>query len=100
MGAGIGFGVTDIASTDNIASGSDRNYEFAWQVGDGLGYELTEYVTLTAGYRYFDLNFNEIELYMADDEDLFGYYSLDAQAHEFNLGMRVNFYTMPWPNWN
>ena len=53
---------------------------FAWQVGAGLGYAITENTTIDAGYRYmdygsFDKNFSE----------------LDTDAHEIHLGARYTF---------
>lgn len=99
VGVGIGLGSTEVSATDNVSKGSKTNYEFAWQAGAGIGYELTEYVTLSAGYRYFDLGKADLTLYGAAPEP-FGDYSLDVHAHEFTTNVRVTFYTVPWPRWD
>jgi opacity protein-like surface antigen len=95
-GVGIGLGVTEVSATDNVSAGSETNYKFAWQAGAGIAYEVTEYVTLSAGYRYFDLGQADLTLYGAGP-DPFGDYTLDVQAHEFIAGVRVSFYSLPWP---
>lgn len=98
VGGGIGVAVTDVSATDNVSEGDETNFRFAWQVGAGFGYEVTEYVTLSLGYRYFDLGEAELTLYGAGP-DPFGKYTLDARAHEIVSGVRVNFYSVPWPSW-
>ena len=99
LGAGIGFGVTEVEATDNVSIGSKTNYKFAWQAGAGIAYKLTDYVTLSVGYRYFDLGKAKLELSTAGIEE-FGRYTLDVRAHEFTSGVRVSFYTVPWPRWD
>jgi hypothetical protein len=99
LGVGIGLGVTEFEATDNVSSGDKTNYKFAWQVGAGLAYELTDYVTLSLGYRYFDLGKANLSLSTAGIQN-FGKYSMDVQAHEFTSGVRVSFYTVPWPRWD
>lgn len=98
-GGGIGMAGTKVSATDNVSSGSDRSYRFAWQASAGFEYELTEYVTLSAGYRYFDLGEADIDLNRPGGIP-FGDYTLDARAHEFTTGVRVTFYTVPWPDWD
>ncbi len=99
LGIGIGLAVTDVEATDNVSRGSETNYKFAWHASAGLAYELTNYVTLSAGYRYFDLGEASLSQSTAGIEN-FGDYDLDVRAHEFVAGVRVSFYTVPWPRWD
>jgi opacity protein-like surface antigen len=96
-GAGLGLSATDLSATDNVSQGSREQFLFGWQAGAGLGYELTDRVTLTAGYRYVDLGRPKVTLRIPPATDAFGSYSLDLAAHEFNAGVRVEFYSIPYP---
>jgi len=44
-------------------------YLFGWQAGTGLAYELTQRVTLMAGYRYIDLGQPKVTLRVPPSED-------------------------------
>ena len=84
IGAGIGYAKVEGKLTENISghqyqSSMDDN-TFAWQVGTGLGYAITENITIDAGYRYMD--------YGSFDE---GFSELDTNAHEIHLGARYTF---------
>lgn len=96
-GAGLGLSTVDLSTTDNVSKGSKEQFLFGWQAGVGLAYELTERVTLAAGYRYVDLGKPDVTLKQEGSEDPFGSYSLDLAAHEFNFGVRVNFWEIPYP---
>lgn len=80
VGAGVGYAkikgkLSAFGMSDDM---SDTN--FAWQVGAGVGYELTENVTMDAGYRYADYgDFSEYDS------------KLDVSAHEFYVGARYTF---------
>lgn len=58
--------------------GSESN--FAWNVGTGIGYDITDDLKATLGYRYVD--FGKVE-----DRDMKGSF----QAHEATLGLRYTF---------
>lgn len=61
LGAGIGgggyrFGVNQVLPVlDTTVTGVGTVGGFAWQAGCGLGYALTERITLDLGYRYFEI---------------------------------------------
>jgi opacity protein-like surface antigen len=96
-GAGLGLSTVDLDTTDNVSEGHREQFLFGWQAGIGLGYEITQRVTLTAGYRYVDLGNAKATLRTPPDEDPFGSFRMDLTAHEFNAGVRVNFYSIPYP---
>jgi opacity protein-like surface antigen len=96
-GAGLGLSATDLKTTDNVSEGHNSQFLFGWQAGVGLGYELTQRVTLMAGYRYIDLGQPKLNLRIPPSEDSFGKFTMDLAAHEFNFGVRVNFFSIPYP---
>ena len=99
-GAGLGLSATELDTTDNVSQGKNTEYLFGWQAGTGLAYDLTQRVTLMAGYRYIDLGKPEVTLRIPPSEDPFGNFTMDLVAHEFNFGVRVAFYSIPYPeNW-
>jgi opacity protein-like surface antigen len=96
-GAGLGLSATDLKATDNVSQGKNEEYLFGWQAGTGLAYELTHRVTLMAGYRYIDLGQPKATLRIPPSEDPFGSFRLDLAAHEFNFGVLVKFFSIPYP---
>ena len=93
VGIGIGIAKTDLFVTDSDSIGAANDTKFAWQVGAGIGYALTQAVTFTIGYRYFDLGTLTTELTSAGVPN--GTYSLDVRANELSATLRVNFYGLP-----
>jgi len=97
LGAGIGAGFLDIDGTSNVVAGDDDPIDFAWNVGVGLNYALTEDVALSAGYRYVGLGKHDINLNGGiqgpNDEVEF-----DPEAHEFRVAIRINVFEFlsPW----
>jgi hypothetical protein len=96
-GAGLGLSATELDTTDHVSQGKNSEYLFGWQAGTGLAYELTQRVTLMAGYRYVDLGQPKVTLRQLGSEDPFGNFTMDLAAHEFNFGVRVEFYSIPYP---
>ncbi len=96
-GAGLGLSTVDLDATDNVSHANREQFMFGWQAGIGLAYELTQRVTLAAGYRYIDLGHPKATLKQTGSDDPFGNYTLDLAAHELNFGVRVNFYSIPYP---
>ena len=98
-GAGLGLSTVDLDATDNVSRAHREQFLFGWQAGIGLAYELTERVTLTSGYRYVDLGHPKATLKVGTPPDTlpFGNYTLDLAAHEFNFGVRVDFWEIPYP---
>lgn len=98
-GAGLGLSTVDLDTTDNVSRGQREQFLFGWQAGIGLAYEIAERVTLMAGYRYVDMGKPDVTLKVGAPPDTqpFGKYTLALAAHEFNFGVRVNFYEIPYP---
>jgi opacity protein-like surface antigen len=96
VGAGIGIAFTDATTTDNVSAGSDDGIGFTYQVGAGLGYAITEFVSLTLGYRYLDLGQLELPLFAPQP---FGSYTLDLASHEITSSLRVTFRRIELPAW-
>ncbi len=90
VGAGIGLAFSQsYATTDAFLSngtpvvhysGSGYSTNFAWQVGAGVSYAISDNVSADLGYRYLGLNF--------DNDDIS---SSHSGAHEFSLGLRITF---------
>lgn len=96
VGVGAGLASTRIDVTNNVAFGSDDAFHFIWQAGAGFGYELTDRVVLSLGYRYVALGSHEMTL-VDSVGDPVGNFSLDLSAHEAALGVRVRFFSVPPP---
>lgn len=99
IGGGVGFSSLEIDGNDNIYSGSDDFIDFAWNVGAGLNYELSERVSLSAGYRYVGLGDQKIDLVSRSvtpgpNDEL----EYDLDVHEFRAQVRVRVYDFlnPW----
>jgi opacity protein-like surface antigen len=95
-GAGVGLGSTSVDVTNNAAFGAEDSLHFAWQAGMGFGYELTDRVAVSLGYRYVALGSHEMTL-VDSVGDPVGNFSLDLSAHELAFGLRVRFFTVPPP---
>jgi opacity protein-like surface antigen len=93
VGTGIGIAKTDMSVTDSESIGATDDTKFAWQVGVGIGYAITEQVSFNIGYRYFDLGKVTSELTTVGVPN--GSYSLDMGANELSASLRVNFYALP-----
>jgi len=79
-----GVGVADI-STDRITNGnntipSDDSWQFAWQLGAGVGWELAEAWTLDLTYKYF-----------ATADPSFGDVGMEYGSHNVLVGLRFAF---------
>jgi opacity protein-like surface antigen len=87
----------DYRFTDGFHSIIGNSYNFAWQAGTGFGYSLTNAVTLSVGYRYFDygtVNATIIDTALTN----VGPFSISQGSHEFRAGIRVNVwgFRSPW----
>ena len=80
VGAGVGYSkVKGTMTVEGVSDSIDDN-NFAWQIGAGAGYAVTENVTIDAGYRYVDYgDFSK--------EDI----TVDTSAHELYVGARYAF---------
>lgn len=101
FGGGPGFHSTDFEGTTNVFDASDDILDFAWNAGAGLNYAVTNWVLLSAGYRYvgigsqtidFDANSSAAPINPGDDIDF------DPDIHEFRFQVRVRVYEFlsPW----
>jgi opacity protein-like surface antigen len=93
VGGGIGMASVHGKVTDNDQFGKDSTYNFAWQVGAGISYEFSDLLTGTLGYRYLDLGTVAPDLHIAAFSEEF---SLDLTAHEVLVGLRWDFYRLPY----
>ena len=94
-GAGIGLGSTSLSTSNNILRGKADELHFAWLVGAGFSYDLTERVALDAGYRYVDLGEFSYALRMGPTPA--GRFTMSLASHEFALGVRVRFLSVASP---
>lgn len=73
-GAGWAFAQAEL-NVDPIGFSEDDNESaFAWQLMAGLGYQVADHVTLTAGYRFFDATGD-----------------VDVRLHTIEVGARFDF---------
>lgn len=92
VGAGMGVSMLKFTAK-NMDSGrkmSEKSYNFAWQIGAGVAYDLTQNIALDAGYRYIDsgaaVSRKDIAPGQAAAKEKF-----DTAAHEIYLGARYTF---------
>ena len=78
-----GLGVPNLAGTDT---------SFAYQVGAGLGYEVTDAITVQVGYRLFKANTFEFKAdSMTSVGPITAKSTTDMQVHLFEIGLRYRF---------
>ncbi len=91
VGAGLGW--AHLKAKENGAyikenakpiKASDSRNTFAWQIGAGVSYALTEQLDVDFGYRYID----EGHVSYTDDRSINKY---EARSHELSLGVRYGF---------
>ncbi len=89
----IGVGTTGDPS---IAFGADHNeWNFAWALYAGLGFEVTDALTLELGYRYIDMgNGRSGDLVAYDGTNTINNPMIfkDITSHDLRLGMRYAFW--------
>ncbi len=86
-GIGAAFVTGKIGFTRNNGNETSRSIHdtnFAWAVGGGVGYMLTDAVTADLGYRYMNVGTSRTQM---QDNDL----DITGSAHEFTLGLRFGF---------
>lgn len=82
LGGGIGGAyVKPDTGNDAPLSVDDEAGAFAWNLAAGLSYDVTEHITLTAGYRY--LRFEGVDTGDVDVDDI--------TSHEILIGLRYIF---------
>jgi hypothetical protein len=104
IGGGIGFSAVDVRGTSNAISASDDFIEFAWNLGAGVNYALTDRVSISTGYRYVGVGPNskglgDLDLTPSggapDPGDRLKY---KLQIHELRVQVRVELFDFrnPW----
>lgn len=92
--AGIG-GLDAGPLTNSIAYGADNGeWAFAWALHAGLGYEVSDQLTLDFGYRYLhlgDASSGEVYLFNGANPNVNPMAFNGLSSHDFTLGFRWNF---------
>jgi outer membrane autotransporter protein len=82
LGGGIGGAYVKLDTGDDAPlSIDDEAGAFAWNLAAGLSYDVTEHITLSAGYRY--LRFEGVDTGDVDVDDI--------TSHEILIGLRYIF---------
>ena len=94
IGGGLGYARLRNSAylVDDNQGGTDKEENLAWNVGLGLGYSVTENITLDLGYRYTD--YGRIKNNVAQETSGVSVSSrakYDITSHEVSLGLRYNF---------
>jgi opacity protein-like surface antigen len=103
VGAGVGAAnikisdFTDVGTTvDSIAFGADHDqWNFAWALYAGLGFEVTDALTLELSYRYLDMGDAEsgdLVDYLGNNPNDNPMEFHDITSHDIRVGMRYNFW--------
>jgi opacity protein-like surface antigen len=92
-GAGMAFSKMNVSGPGAV-TGKDDIERFAWQALAGFGYDLTDRVKLSLGWRYLDLGSPHTRLEDTTGTDQ-GRYSIDLEAHEFTASLGVRFWQLP-----
>ena len=82
--AGLGWGNSDFTLEDT----RKKSDSFAWQVGLGATYDLTDHTSFDLGYRYIDYGKYNETYDLTSGETKVDY---KPRAHEFLLGIRYTF---------
>ncbi len=99
VGAGVGVAHNDLGSVtftgdptlSNTLNGADK-WSLAWSLMAGVGYQISQRVTLDLGYRYIDMG--DVRSSRVDSSGFNGNPPLrvdDLTAHEFKVGLRFAF---------
>ena len=76
---------------DTYVSGQSRFNRFAWQIGGGVTWDVSQRVTLDLGYRYMDYGSTFVDLNdNFNPNNAAGNYIADLTSHQVMLGIRFN----------
>ncbi len=92
-GGGLGTARTQLDMTDGVVAASGRDTNFAWQAGLGLGYAITDWLTLEASYRHIDLGETDVDMTAVVGGAAAGNYDLDVDSDQVVGGLRVTFFS-------
>jgi hypothetical protein len=98
VGVGVGFASFEFDGTANSIFAKENTIDFAWNVGVGFNYALTDAVGVNFGYRYVGLGKQKVDLrgpFAPTGADQIEY---DPQLHEFRVGIRIRVFEFfsPW----
>ena len=85
VGGGIGIAHLKGSIKEDGLTESKSKTNFAWQIGAGVSYALTDNVAIDAGYRYTDAG----DVKITDEDGISG--KFESKSHEFLLGARYAF---------
>lgn len=89
VGAGLGMAFNYANYTFSVpgfnANFDDHRTTFAWNVGAGVAYDITDNFAVDLGYRYVNLGYYEVDLPEG------GKIKNQPSNHEFMLGLRYTF---------
>ena len=89
-GGGIGAGGYRLSVDDGVVSGYGHVGGFAWQVGTGTTYRITERTTIDLGYRFFDTVSDPLPLTAIGSGGISaGSYLSNFYASELLLSVRI-----------
>ncbi|MBU1042024.1 MAG: porin family protein [Proteobacteria bacterium] len=89
VGAGLGVAWINQKIDSTFPGGTSGNYDttnFAWNLGAGVGYSLTDNIVVDLGYRY--SNFGDAKKY---ESGTLTFQPKDLTSHEALLGLRYQF---------
>ena len=106
IGGGIGAAYLDTTSKITIydpntsqvlerADGNQDGWNFAWNLGGGVAYQISDTTALDLGYRYTDMGEAEASSrahHTYRNEHYRPHTKADISAHEFILGLRISGY--------
>jgi opacity protein-like surface antigen len=91
-GGGMGIAVTDMTSivSPGLGDQSGDDTTFAWQVGGGLSFAATDWLTFDTSYRFVDLGQPDLKYRVyAFPSDL----EMQLHSHDVVFGVRMNFFS-------
>lgn len=93
LGAGIGWSLLQTSDAKSSSPGSysgDDTWNFAWALMAGVGYEMSDQLTVDVGYRYLDLGDARTKAPAGTPGSGVIEWN-DIAAHEIRVGMRYTF---------
>lgn len=95
---GVGLGMSTFEGTSNVIDVDDDILDFAWNVGAGVNYALTERVTVGGGYRYVGLGKQTIDARSNTPSTGNDEIDYELNVHELRIDFRIFFFDFrgPW----
>ena len=95
VGGGLGMGIVKTKGTAGVSGFSDSTgsrtvTDFAWNIGAGLGYDITDNWALDVGYRFVGLGSVKTKTYDDGVASLYGKTN-NLFQHQISLGLRYTF---------